>query len=151
MLQTQRRGFFRPSSSFNQHALVFSPKGQKLSLRILERMIWEFTLVSLQTRTEFHQASQLTKKVDTMAVVRAWFASLSVCPCCCVPVCLSGAQQAGTPLSTALVSLAEMKRLLALSHERKFPSKCIERVCRGVSRAGGASQSSCHHQLGRSL
>lgn len=56
-------------------------------------------------------------------------------PRLCVPgaVCLSAsrAQQAGTPHSTAVVSLAEMKRLLALSHERKFPSKCIKRVCRG--------------------
>lgn len=44
----------------------FSLIGQNCPLRILEKMIWEFTLVLLQTLMEFHQATQLMRKVGTM-------------------------------------------------------------------------------------
>lgn len=102
-------------------------KGQKLPLRILEKMIWEFTLVLLQTLMEFHQATQLMRKVDTMSIKHACFAFPPVFPCCCA----SQMHKACTPYITSFLSFAEMKRLLALSHERKFPSKWFKHVCRG--------------------
>lgn len=82
-------------------------------------MIWEFTLVLLQTLMEFHQATQLMRKVDIMSIKHACFAFTSIFPCYCV----SQIHKAYTPYITSFMSFAEMKRLLALSHERKFPSK----------------------------
>jgi len=97
----------------------FFPKGQKLPLRILEKMIWEFTLVLLQTLMEFHQATQLMRKVDIISIQHACFTFTSVFPCCCV----SQMYKACTPYIISVMSFTEMKRLLALSHEHKFPSK----------------------------
>lgn len=122
-----KEGFGSDWSHLFIKMLFFPPKGQKLPLRILEKMIWEFTLVLLQTLMEFHQATQLMRKVDTMSIKHACLAFTSVFPRCCV----SQIHKACTPYIISLTSFAEMKRLLALSHERKFPSKWIKHVCRG--------------------
>lgn len=73
----------------------------------------------LQTLMEFHQATQLMRKVDTVSVKHACFAFTPVFPRCYV----SQIHKTCTPYIISFMSFAEMKRLLALSHERKFPSK----------------------------
>lgn len=104
----------------------FFSKGQKQPLRILEKMTWEFTLVLLQTLMEFHQATQLMKKVDTQCLLSMpILLSLLFFPAAVSLISIRYARL------SCFMSFAEMKRLLALSHERKFPSKWIKRVCRG--------------------
>lgn len=51
--------------------LFFPFIGQNFPLRILEKMIWEFTLALLRILMEFHQATQLMRKVDTMPTKHA--------------------------------------------------------------------------------
>lgn len=122
-----KKGFGSDWSHLFIKMFVCFLKGQKLPLRILEKMIWEFTLVLLQTLMEFHQATQLMKKVDTMSIKHARCAFTPVFPSCCA----SQMHEACTPYMTFFLSFAEMKRLLALSHERKFPSKWTKHICRG--------------------
>lgn len=79
-------------------------------------MIWEFIPVLLQTPMEFRQATQLMKKVDTQHL-------LSMLVLLCLLFLPAFVFSVFMISMYYFISFAEMKRLLALSHERKFPSK----------------------------
>lgn len=65
---------------------------------------------------EFHQATRLMKKVDTQCL-------LSMLVLLCLLFLPAFVFAVSIISMYYFISFAEMKRLLALSHEHKFPSK----------------------------